>query len=121
MLLKRKKTVAAIVMNINNSNMQCHCNTHTRPLKTDENKEGKKKTGRRSKDYIKMAVSAFVFVLIPKCPVCLAGYIALGTGLGISLTTATYIRFGLIIACALSLVYFVFKQISRYLFRRSAT
>lgn len=101
--------------------MQCHCNTHTRPLKTDENKEGKKKTVRRSKDYIKMAVSAFVFVLIPKCPVCLAGYIALGTGLGISLTTATYIRFGLIIACVLSLLYFVFKQISRYLFHRSAT
>lgn len=120
MLLKRKKTVAVTVMNINNNNMQCQC-THTRPSKTDENKEGKKKTGRRSKDYIKMAVSAFIFVLIPKCPVCLAGYIALGTGLGISLTTATYIRFGLIIACALSLLYFVFKQISRYLFRRSAT
>lgn len=96
--------------------MQCHCNTETKP--PAENKEGKKKTTRRSRDVIKMAISAGVFVLIPKCPVCLAGYIALATGVGISLTTATYMRFGLIIACILSLLYFALKHTSKYLFHR---
>ncbi|SFQ52412.1 hypothetical protein [Parafilimonas terrae] len=96
--------------------MQCNCNKHITPLKITENKQGKKKAARRGRAFIEMAVPAFVFMLIPKCPVCLAGYIALATGAGISLTTATYMRIGLIIACVASLVYFVFKQVSKYLF-----
>jgi len=68
---------------------------------------------KRSGEIIKMIVPAVLFTLIPKCPVCLAGYVALSTGIGLSITTATYIRIALIILFILSMAYFIFKHIRR--------
>jgi hypothetical protein len=42
--------------------------------------------------------------LMPKCPACFAAYIAAATGLGISFTTASYLRTAAILLC-LSLVF----------------
>lgn len=97
------------------NNTNCNCSNIIRPLQTGENKQGKKKTAQRFTGYIKMVIPAFVFVIIPKCPVCLAGYIAVASGIGISITTATYIRFGLIIFCVVSLSYFIFKHMIRWM------
>ena len=49
--------------------------------------------------------------LMPKCPACFAAYIAAATGLGISFTTASYVRTAAILLClslvfAMSLVHF---------------
>jgi hypothetical protein len=35
-----------------------------------------------------------ILVLMPKCPVCLAAYIALGAGIGLSLPSAENLRVG---------------------------
>ena len=97
-----------------------NCTCHNRG-KQHENivhkNSNKKKTIGRYIEFVKMLMPAVVFAIIPKCPVCLAGYIALGTGLGLSITTATYIRIVLIILCILSLLYFVVKHISRFIVR----
>jgi len=37
-------------------------------------------------------LSLGVWVFMPKCPVCLAAYVALWTGLGLSFGAATYVR-----------------------------
>ena len=68
---------------------------------------------RRSFNVATKMVPIAILAVLPKCPMCLAAYVALGTGIGISLAAATYIRFLLIAVCVTSLVYFTFKAVRR--------
>ena len=103
-------------MKTDTNNCTCH-NSRKKHEHVVVKDSKKKKTIGRYIEFVKMLMPAVVFAIIPKCPVCLAGYIALGTGLGLSITTATYIRIVLIILCILSLLYFVVKHISRFIVR----
>ena len=51
-------------------------------------------------------VPSTILALIPKCPACLAAYIALWSGIGLSLSAAMYLRTSLLVLCV-SLILFL--------------
>ena len=56
---------------------------------------------------------AAALALIPKCPMCLAAYVAVVTGAGLSMTAATYLRGALVAVCVTLLVLLAARQIYR--------
>ncbi|MBA4015851.1 MAG: hypothetical protein C0483_01550 [Pirellula sp.] len=63
-------------------------------------------------------IPSAALVLMPKCPACLAAYFAMATGLGISLSTASYTRTLLISLCIGLLVTMAGRSVWRRLGHR---
>lgn len=60
-------------------------------------------------------VPSLLLAVMPKCPMCVAAYVAMVTGLGISLPVAAGIKMGLVALCALTLVAMTGLCLKRYL------
>jgi hypothetical protein len=57
-------------------------------------------------------IPSMLLALVPKCPLCLAVYLSVTTGIGVSMTTARYLRWSWLGLCLVSLFYLV-AQYSR--------
>ena len=58
-------------------------------------------------------ISAATLVMMPKCPACLAAYVAFATGIGISFPTATWLRAVLIFSCIASMGYLAIRRLKQ--------
>jgi len=56
--------------------------------------------------------------LLPKCPACVVGYVALATGIGISLPTATYLRVMLVAVCVAAFAFLIAIRLRALIARR---
>ena len=74
------------------------CHNTSRPAKNKSNTRAVVAT-------TKWIVPTAVLALLPKCPMCVAAYIALVSGFSVSLSVATWIRTGLLVACLCALTY----------------
>jgi hypothetical protein len=68
---------------------------------------------RRVREIFAWILPSAIVVLVPKCPACLAAYVTLGTGIGLSLSTATYLRWVLLFLCVASLLFLIVERRDR--------
>ena len=69
--------------------------------------DGKRRPGllRRAWRSIQWLFPTALLVLMPKCPLCVAAYLALFTGIGVSVSTARWIQVLMLVFCLTSLAY----------------
>ena len=60
---------------------------------------------RRRFAWAKCSLSTLILALLPKCPACFAAYVALGTGISLSVAAASVLRAALIGMCVATLVW----------------
>lgn len=70
---------------------------------------------RRLATLIQWAIPLTTLALIPKCPACIAAYVLLFTGIGLSLPAAAAMRWTLIALCAAALTFLLLRTAHRAL------
>jgi len=74
-------------------------------------------TGRKLTRITSSVMPAVVLLILPKCPMCLAAWLTLATGLSFSAAGATWVRMGTVVVWLAAVVHVAW---SRVLARRTA-
>jgi hypothetical protein len=64
-----------------------------------------------AREILAWALPGIALIFVPKCPACLAAYVALWTGLGMSFATATYLRWIWLSLCLGSLLFLAITRL----------
>ena len=74
--------------------------------------DGKRPAGllRRAWRSMQWLFPGALLVLMPKCPLCVAAYIALFTGIGVNVSTARWIQILMLVFCLASLAYLAVRH-----------
>lgn len=67
---------------------------------------------------IRWIVPSVILAAMPKCPMCVAAYVTLLTGCGISLAAAISMWWVVVVGCAGSLAYFTMQAVRRVMRKR---
>ena len=65
----------------------------------------------RGRGFAQWFIPGAILVLLPKCPLCVAAYVAMLSGIGISFATASLLRASLLILCIAALLFLVVKRL----------
>ncbi len=68
---------------------------------------------RKIREVLTWILPGAALALVPKCPMCLAAYVTLWTGLGLSLSTATYLRWVMIVLSVGSIFFLAVNRLKR--------
>ena len=85
-------------------------------MSTDRCCEGASTSSPRARRFLGAAgyvVPSAILALLPKCPACIAAYLAVGAGIGVTVSTAATLRTTLLILCVACLAYFTARHFRR--------
>ena len=68
---------------------------------------------RHTVDLVGWIVPGAVLALISKCPICFAAYIALWTGIGLSISAAIYLRASLLVVSTVLILFLALRSVRR--------
>lgn len=77
------------------------------------NERGAPPRPRCIREILAWLLSGALLLLVPKCPACLAAQVALWSGVGLSFSTAAWLRWGLLLLAAAALLLLVAQRLDR--------